>query len=229
MTDEKSGFAQLKAEASDPADVLLEFDLGWLEATLDASYWWEMKDVQPKDAAILLCGLNPRDGTTDPTKGESHEIKTADYVRLLNKFEDEARAIPECRTIRQWLLLAKSAGLKHHPWIDNWMASTGRRLDAVSAVDSHAPNTNPVQIIRTQKSRGHPLDAVIHLAQLAAVNPADYQSVWPALVDLAESENPPLPLTGYAPNEGVLYSTDRDPCKAFTKSALRKRMNPKAR
>lgn len=245
MTDEKSGFARLKAEASDPADVLPEFDLGWLEATLDALYWWEMKDVQPKDAAILLCGLNPRDGTTDPTKGESHEIRMTDYVRLLDKFEDEARAIPRLRTLSEWLHIAKSANLKHHSWIDSWIASAHRSAapDLPRSTESsrcyeqasgfkesaeHANSAMSITLVRrpahASATQRNALAAIIQIARSHAPDPNDYLSVWAALVKLATSESRPAPLIGYADGEGILYSTDTDSCKAFTKNALRKRM-----
>lgn len=80
------------------------------------------------------------------------------------------------------------------------------------------------------KNRADPLGAVIDKAKELAAAPADYQSVWAALVDLAQSPNRPAPLLGYAEEEGVKYRTDTaEGVKFFTKNALRKRMNPQAR
>ena len=74
------------------------------------------------------------------------------------------------------------------------------------------------------KNRVSALDAVITEAKTKALKPDDYQSVWAMLVKLAESNDRPPPLTGYAEREGVLYSTENNPCKNLTKNALRTRM-----
>ncbi len=80
------------------------------------------------------------------------------------------------------------------------------------------------------RSRSDPLAAVIEAAKEAAVNGEDYQSVWAALVKMAEAA-PPAPVVGYVPREGVQYRVDDDgeELRYFTKDALRKRMNPTAR
>lgn len=83
--------------------------------------------------------------------------------------------------------------------------------------------------INKTTTRKHVLDPIIKKAKAAAVDPDNYLSVWPQLVEIARSANRPKPLTGYAEDEGVLYETENNPCKPFTKDALRKKMDPNAR
>lgn len=80
------------------------------------------------------------------------------------------------------------------------------------------------------KTRSDPLAAVLEMAKNAAVDRHDYMSVWAALVNLAKSSARPAPILGYADLEGIKYEVaERDEPRFFTKDALRKRMNAKAR
>jgi len=80
------------------------------------------------------------------------------------------------------------------------------------------------------KNRSDPLTAVLEKAKDAALDRDDYLSVWAALVSMAQSRTRPAPLLGYAEEEGVKYQVAEGiGTKFFTKGALRKRMNPKAR
>lgn len=91
-----------------------------------------------------------------------------------------------------------------------------------------APTLSTDSTVHKIKSRTNILAPIIKKARQKALNPDDYQSVWCELVSMAESDDRPAPLTGYAVNEGVLYRTENDDCVAFTKEALRsrfKRMN----
>jgi hypothetical protein len=206
MNNVNAQLAPLMAGVPNPPDMQAAFDMGWWEATLNAPYWWGMKDVLPYDAALLLCGLNPRSDGTDPTKAATGETTEADYIKLHDKFDDEKRAIPKPRTLAQWLLIAKASGLKHHPWIDQWVTATGQQVSLrcegpvlTPSVEGHSPTTH--HAVHKQKSRGDVLAAVIELAKQAAADPSDYQSVWASLVSLAEGKDHPAPLTGYAEGE----------------------------
>ncbi|NPC57854.1 hypothetical protein [Caenimonas soli] len=111
--------------------------------------------------------------------------------------------------------------------------------DAVAQVRAASPEAQPASegaapapsvLEHKVKNRADPLAAVIEKAKEFAANSNDYQSVWAALVELAQSSGRPAPLLGYAEEEGVKYRTDTiDGVKFFTKNALRKRMNPDAR
>lgn len=75
------------------------------------------------------------------------------------------------------------------------------------------------------KSRAGPLAAVLAQVKQQAIDPADWQSVWAALVKLAESESRPPPLLGYVEGEGVKYRADdaANPVAYLTREALRSR------
>ncbi|UEP35957.1 hypothetical protein LL998_06615 [Burkholderia ambifaria] len=91
------------------------------------------------------------------------------------------------------------------------------------APQPQAVNANGRIVHRTGR-RTTALDAVIEMAKGRAVAPDDWQSVWAALVKLAQGDDRPAPLTGYAEGEGVLYQVNDDPCKAITKQALAARL-----
>ena len=75
------------------------------------------------------------------------------------------------------------------------------------------------------KRRADPLAAVLAEAKRQALDPKDWQSVWAALVKLAEPASRPPPLVGYAEGEGVQYRVD-DPARPvnyLNREALRSR------
>jgi hypothetical protein len=74
------------------------------------------------------------------------------------------------------------------------------------------------------RTRTHILAAVIASAQKYAVNASEYQSVWAALVKLAESSNPPPPLLGHVESVGIKYQAEYR-VRFFTKQTLRLMMN----
>jgi hypothetical protein len=75
-----------------------------------------------------------------------------------------------------------------------------------------------------QKGRKHALAAIIAVAKNNAADADDYQSVWAALVRLAESRDRPAPLLGYVEDDGIKYQGASE-VKFFIKDALRKQMN----
>ncbi len=96
---------------------------------------------------------------------------------------------------------------------------------AQPAVMADAPTRT---VRRKLKSKRHALEHVIVIAKNAASEPDSYLSVWPVMVRLAETPNPPAPLIGYVEGEGIKYQADKG-VKFFTKGALRKQMEPNAR
>lgn len=79
------------------------------------------------------------------------------------------------------------------------------------------------------KRRSDPLAAVLTLAEGHAVDAKDWQSVWAALVALAESPTRPAPLLGYVEGEGVQYRADDadQPASYLSREALRARFRRK--
>lgn len=100
-----------------------ERSIGWWDATLDAHYWWAMKDVTPRDAAMVLCGLNPlspHDQQPERTYTDGDESWPIRYGVLLRGFEGEARAVSKRRTLVDWLGVAKQLGVSCHSWVDEY-------------------------------------------------------------------------------------------------------------
>ena len=75
------------------------------------------------------------------------------------------------------------------------------------------------------KPRADPLAAVLAEAKRQALDPTDWQSVWAALVKLAESVSRPAPLQGYVEGEGAQYRADdaAKPVNYLSRDAFRKR------
>lgn len=105
----------------------------------------------------------------------------------------------------------------------------GVTVSTVDVVDAPPPGSSATLAHRVV-NRSDPLAAVIEKAKGAAVDRDDYQSVWAALVEIVKTD-PPAPVVGYVPGEGVQYMRDdgSEELRYFKKDALRKRMNPQAR
>ncbi len=99
-----------------------EGDVGWWDEAMDAKLWFSLGDISPKDAAALLCCLNPNE-QGDPLISASDETAPADYKRLLTVFEDVSRTHPMQRTLRDWQKKAVTDGLKYHSWIKAYAAA----------------------------------------------------------------------------------------------------------
>ncbi|WP_153074996.1 hypothetical protein [Paraburkholderia bonniea] len=105
-------------------------------------------------------------------------------------------------------------------------------------MDSESPaNMSTVKDTATRriKSRRNSLSAILDMAKERATNADDYHAVWASLVKIAQQDDRPCPLLGYAEGEGVKWSGDdadadaENTVKFLTKDALRKRLNPSAR
>ena len=94
----------------------------------------------------------------------------------------------------------------------------------VGKVPGVALGTQSATITHRIKTRLNPLSAVIEEARKIALDHTDHHSVWEALKGMAESDMRPRPLTGYSEDEGVLYATEKNPCKVLTKKAFSLRM-----
>ena len=104
-----------------------------------------------------------------------------------------------------------------------------RHAERAAQIPAPAPPAESVPAVASKthqtKRRTEPLAAVLAEAKRQALNPADWQSVWAALVNLAEPASRPPPLLGYAEGEGVKYRSDDAalPVGFLTREAFRKR------
>ena len=68
--------------AHDPKQAAEEL-VAWYAVTLDAMTWWGLGSVTPREAAMLLCRVNPHDDKLDPLVITSDETAPDDFKRLL--------------------------------------------------------------------------------------------------------------------------------------------------
>ena len=95
----------------------------WYDCSMDARTWWGLKDIAPREAAMLLCRLNPLEcEREDPERIYVDDDKSSPkrYRLLLLTFEDVAKVTPQTRTLSQWLGIARDKQLQYHPWIDEY-------------------------------------------------------------------------------------------------------------
>lgn len=105
----------------------------WWDGSMDARTWWGLQDIAPRDAAMLLCRLNPLESEReDPERifVDGDESSPKRYRLLLLTFEDVAKAAPQARTLSQWLGIARDKQLQYHPWIDEF--ERGMSLEALA-------------------------------------------------------------------------------------------------
>lgn len=128
-----------------------ERTVAWYDATLNAHIWHAMDDLAPRDAAALLCRLNPHDDKQDPNIITTDETNPNDYKLLLAVFEDVAKTKPQHRTLRQWASIAKERKLKFHSWHGRYdaampLAETAP-TQAIPAADCEVvpPDSAPMQ------------------------------------------------------------------------------------
>jgi hypothetical protein len=113
----------------DPAKEQERF-ISWHDQTRNARAWFDMPDVSPRDAAMVLCRLNPLEDE-DPERIYVDDDKSSPerYRLLLAMFESVARATPKHRTLMEWRAIAREMGLRYHEWVDEYARATGRDVD----------------------------------------------------------------------------------------------------
>ena len=119
------------------------FVLGFYGVTLTSKieHWAAMAEVQPLEAARLLCG-------EDPFNIQAYADSVE--VRMLTRiFEDRARNHPACHALRDWALVALESGVPHREGISKAVvylsANTVTTTHAAPMVksDSTAPEVEP--------------------------------------------------------------------------------------
>jgi hypothetical protein len=96
--------------------------VAWHDVDINACRWLTLKNVNPKEAAMLLCKLNPlEDKNPELIFVDADESSPNRYLLLLRAFEDLASLSDSHRTLEQWRQIAKDFNLSCHPWIDNYL------------------------------------------------------------------------------------------------------------
>jgi hypothetical protein len=101
--------------------------------------WFGLASPTPREAAMVLCQLNPHDDACDPTTVTTDETGPEDFKRLLRVFEDVEKVEPKARKLRQWLAVARERRLKYHSWIDAYALARIEELSVDSGSDDGAP------------------------------------------------------------------------------------------
>lgn len=139
-------FASFDLTAPRYADKALnnEYTVAWWDLELKASMWWQIGNVKPQEAAMLLCGLHPqKDSTARRTLEAVGEPNTEDYQLMLRWFEDASQD-GQPRSLGAWLDFAKGRGLKIHSWISAWLTAGGGSTRTPSTADSTHDRTGVV-------------------------------------------------------------------------------------
>lgn len=114
----------MKALALTPeqsSEEALEFEISWLDASLDAAFFFKCQDVSPLEAAMLLCQINPIN-ETEAAAEECHTDHTnpEDFKRLRRAFKEMEST--QKRSLLDWLRVAEASELKTHPWVQKYVA-----------------------------------------------------------------------------------------------------------
>lgn len=94
--------------------------------TMDARTWWKMQNVTPKDAAMVLCRINPLVVDDPEHIYVDGDISSPDMYRLLLKvFESVASTALKPRMLLEWRAIAQQHDLCYHAWIDDYADAMG--------------------------------------------------------------------------------------------------------
>ncbi len=140
-----------------------ERHVGWYDHAMDARRWWDMQNVTPKEAAMVLCRLNPFE-REDPERiyVDGDEASPHRYRLLLRAFEDAASTIPKHRTLMEWRTIAQQRNLPYHSWIDNYADAMGAPAgkQAAPVVTMYA-NNNDSDVLSKEDSLATEIDAIL--------------------------------------------------------------------
>jgi hypothetical protein len=159
--------------------------------------------------------------------GKLTDMAARDNLAALNRFLNAGKVDAIHRVSgRAFSTEVDDAG----PEDDVWEVDAKQEAQALSLLQGTGAEQQSSVIEHKVKNRSDPLNAVIEKAKSAAADREDFLSVWAALVNLAKSASRPAPLLGYEDLEGIKYEVlEQEGPAYFTKDALRKRMNRKAR
>lgn len=117
--------------------------VAWYDMTLNVRTWWSLSSVTPREAAMLLCRLDPHDDTLSPLSVTTDETSPDDFKRLLRVFEDVAHAQPRDRRLNEWHDIAHDRELKYHSWIVAYrqaLTKSGHMVDGAISEEADKKN-----------------------------------------------------------------------------------------
>lgn len=97
-----------------------------LDYSMHAPEWFDMAAISPREAASLLCQHDPLDVNADPENVTNLETGPDDFRLLLRVFEDVHQSATKCRTLIEWITIAKARTCKHHSWISRYLEARER-------------------------------------------------------------------------------------------------------
>lgn len=228
------------------------------EAKADFEYWVNAAPWAADEAVALLLGKNPDVVTwkhIQPlTKISEFALRFERLRNLAMRSKAMARGT-HAKSPEQVIAWAKSIG---HAIPEDLIAALETRARRVQALEVSAaisagdvgPPVAPVappplvappvvpapkvEQSATQahklKRRADSLTAVLAEAEQKALDSTQWQSVWAALVNMAESASRPAPLMGYVEGEGVQFRIDdaEEPVRYLSREAFRSRFRRSA-
>ena len=202
-------------------------------------FWLALDGWQADEAAHLLCCIDPRAlnrwaALNAGAVAVSFPAQFGEVLALLQR-AGEAGALLFPAAPGDVIRWAMSKGLRlPAPLIPAGAVVRGGRwtdeaTKAGESLNEPAPGAVAASGTHKVRRRADPLAAVLKLAGRDALDGTDWQSVWAALVALAEPATRPPPLLGYVEGEGVQYRADDadQPAAYLTREALRKRFKRK--
>lgn len=115
---------------------------GAWDYSMHAAYWFDMAAVTPREAAGLLCQSDPLFEKANPENNTNDETGPDDFRLLLRVFLDVERSDPGCRTLLEWLKIAKARECRHHSWVDRYLEAReqlGFPVVSIKAKPDNAP------------------------------------------------------------------------------------------
>jgi hypothetical protein len=114
-------------------DEMRRYHLAWYNDVLAADMWFGLAGVTPREAAMLMCELDPHDDTCNPLTITNLETGPDEYKRLLRVFQDVEQENSMAPSLRQWIAIARDKALKYHSWIDRYVAGMPSKDSADSS------------------------------------------------------------------------------------------------
>lgn len=91
---------------------------GWVDYTLDATFWWSLPSITPIQATMLLLESNPNEISVEQASQQTtSETNPEDFIKLQNAFESLERADNRPRKLSDWLKHARDMNLRVHSWV----------------------------------------------------------------------------------------------------------------
>jgi hypothetical protein len=115
--------------------------------------------VSPRDAASTLSQSNPLNKRADPENETTDETGPDDFRLLHRVFLDVERSNPGCRTLLEWLKIAKARGCKHHSWIDKYLEAReklGSPVGSIKVKPAAAPEATSAPVVTDQTAAVEP-------------------------------------------------------------------------